>query len=744
MDEQSKISSNLLRVKSYALTVAVVWTAVVAGSLVWNVIQVRRNTQEAARIQAWSAFEKDVIYRRWNAQHGGVFALVTEGTQPNPYLDVPERDIATPLGKPLTLINPAYMTRQVHELAEKKYGVRGHITSLNPIRPQNIPDPWEKKALQAFEDGKIEVSSVEEMEGEENLRFMRPLMTEKGCLKCHAVQGYKEGDIRGGISVSVPMKALWAISRSQVLTLVVGHVLLWLMGTAGIVLGTQRLRRSERERNRAAEALQEAKERAEAANQAKSDFLAHMSHELRTPLNVILGFSEVMQRDPAVTPPQLENLMTIYRSGTHLLDLINDVLQMSKIEAGRITLDESVFDLYALLDMLGSVFRLQVQDKGLDLTFERSPAVPRHIRCDERKLRQVFVNLLSNAAKFTEKGGISVLVGYEREEEKGKSPRPGDRLLVEVEDTGPGIAQEEMGKLFEAFSQTASGRGSQEGTGLGLAIGRRFVQLMGGDIEVTSEVGRGSVFKFDVLAPEAEAETVKEIRKPRRIAGLVPSQRLPRILVVDDVEDNRRLLVKVLESVGLEVREATNGEEAISVWDSWEPQLIWMDMAMPVMNGYEATRRIKSTAKGQSTIIVALTASVLEEDRLKVLDSGCDDFIRKPFRESEIFEMMAEHLGLKYVYEEEGRGVEAAASPVVFRELAPEDLSCLPPELLAKLREAASLGEIDALKSLMEEVEKYDKNLSATMRDMIRDFRIGPIVSALKGEGQNRPREESP
>ncbi|MCJ2557355.1 MAG: response regulator, partial [Candidatus Thermoplasmatota archaeon] len=554
----------------------------------------------------------------------------------------------------------------------------------------------------------------------------------------------KRGDIRGGISVSVPMEPLWAILRMHVLTLVLGHVLLCLMGLVGVVMGTQRLRRSERERNRAAEALQKAKERAEAATQVKSEFLANMSHELRTPLNAILGFSEIMRRDPTITPSQLENLAFISRNGTHLLDLINDVLQLSKIEAERITLDESVFNLYTLLDMLGSMFRLRVEDKGLDLMFERSPAVPRHIRCDERKLRQVFLNLLSNAAKFTEKGGISVRVGYEREEEKGKPPRPGGRLLVEVEDTGPGIAQEEIGKLFEAFSQTASGRGAQEGTGLGLTISHSFVKLMGGDIEVTSEVGRGSVFKFDVLAPEAEAETVKEIRKPRRVVGLVPGQRLPRILVVDDVEDNRRLLVKVLESMGLNAREATNGEEAISVWDAWEPQLIWMDMAMPVMNGYEATRRIKSTAKGQSTIIVALTASVLEEDRVKVFDSGCDDFIRKPFHESEIFEMMSDHLGLKYVYEEEGRWGEAAASPVVVRELAPEDLSCLPPELISNLREAASIGDINALKSLMEEVEKFDKNLSVTMRDMIDDFRIGPIVSVLKGEGQNRPREESP
>ncbi len=246
----------------YAWVLAVVWTVVVAASLVWNVVQVRHNTLEAARIQARVAHGKDVIYRRWNAGYGGVYVPVTEVTKPNPYLsDLPERDITTPSGKLLTLMNPAYMTRQVHELAEEEYGVRGHITSLKPIRPENAPDPWETEALQAFECGETEISSVEEMEGEEYMRLMRPLITEKGCLKCHAAQGYQEGDIRGGISVSIPVEPLWTVARMQVFTLAGGHAMLWLMGLGGIVLGTQRLRRNERERRRAKEALRDSEER---------------------------------------------------------------------------------------------------------------------------------------------------------------------------------------------------------------------------------------------------------------------------------------------------------------------------------------------------------------------------------------------------------------------------------------------------------------------------------------------------
>jgi PAS domain S-box-containing protein len=266
MNDSEKIRARA-HVERYVWILAVVWTVIIAASLVWNVIQVRRNTLGAARIQARAAFEKDVIYRRWNAEHGGVYALVTEETRPNPYLKVSERDVMTPLRKPLTLINPAYMTRQVHELAEQQYGIRGHITSLNPIRPDNAPGPWETEALQAFERGETEVSLLGEMKGKEYMRLMRPLTTEKGCLKCHAAQGYQEGDIRGGISVSVPMEPLWAIAQRNITTLAVGHILLWLIGLSWLILGTQQLRWSERERNRAEEKLKKYADELSKANQ---------------------------------------------------------------------------------------------------------------------------------------------------------------------------------------------------------------------------------------------------------------------------------------------------------------------------------------------------------------------------------------------------------------------------------------------------------------------------------------------
>ena len=294
MNDYRKVTARP-HVESYVWALGVVWTVIVAASLVWNVVQINHNTLEAACIQARAAYEKDIIYRRWNAGHGGVYVPVTEMTQPNPYLsDIQERVITTPSGKRLTLINPAYMTRQVHRLAEEEHGIHGHITSLNPIRPENGPDPWETKALRTFERGETEISSIEEMEGEEYIRLMRPLVTEKGCLKCHAAQGYREGDIRGGISVSVPMEPFEDIAHMCMLAFGLGHVLLWLMGLSGIALGMQRLIRSERKRKEAEEALEKYSEQLEQRVSERTDELRESEEKYRTIIeNIEDGYYEV-------------------------------------------------------------------------------------------------------------------------------------------------------------------------------------------------------------------------------------------------------------------------------------------------------------------------------------------------------------------------------------------------------------------------------------------------------------------
>ncbi|HEY1016384.1 MAG TPA: ATP-binding protein, partial [Herpetosiphonaceae bacterium] len=367
---------------------------------------------------------------------------------------------------------------------------------------------------------------------------------------------------------------------------------------------------------------------AEEANQAKSVFLANMSHELRSPLNAILGFAQVMGRSAQLDAEQREHVGIIRRSGEHLLALINQVLDLSKIEANRMALHERDLDLHQLLDDLEDMFALRAEEKKLQLLFERDPATPRYVRGDDLKLRQVLINLLNNALKFTAEGGVALRVAPLAD---GAAPGS-SRLRFEIEDTGPGIAAEELGTLFEAFTQTASGRQAQEGTGLGLPISSRFVQLMGGEIQVRSEPGRGSVFSFEIDAARATAADLAARPARRQVTGLAPGQERPRILVADDKWNNRQLLIRLLAPLGFEVREAEDGLQAVELWEEWEPHLIWMDMRMPRLSGYDAATRIKSTTKGQAVVIVALTASTLEEERAMVLSAGCDEFLRKPFR----------------------------------------------------------------------------------------------------------------
>nr|CRH04229.1 Putative histidine kinase with PAS 4 domain and response regulator receiver domain [Candidatus Magnetococcus massalia] len=747
----------------FSILAVLIWTVLIGASLSWMFHTIDKDAREQGILTAQASYHKDTAFRFWASSHGGVYVPVTERTTPSPYLShIDERDITTPSGRELTLMNPAYMLRQMMNEYSGLYGLKGRITSLQVLNPINEPDPWEERVLKEFEGGLKEKMEFVEVDGEPYLRLMKPLAVKESCLKCHGFQGYVVGSVRGGIGVKLPMGPIYAkaeVLSQQALTT---HAIIWFVGVVviGLIAHWRQGHLAEREvyeatlrryghimnvmhdhisfvdtdyvyrevnnsylrvyqlereqivghtvqqllgaelfarvkprldrclagepvtfgqwtdfpdgsrswmdvryepyRNARGEvtglvvssrdstmlketelSLEDARHKAESASHAKSIFLASMSHEIRTPLNVILGMGELLA-DSHTNSSQAWCINTLNRSGEALLSLINDILDLAKIEEGKLQLEEVPFDLHGLLDETVHLYALAASDKDVQFKQEKSRRLPRWVKGDPTRVRQVLLNLISNALKFIQQGKVILRA----------TAQEGEMVLFEVMDTGPGIPQEKQQEIFKPFVQAdASTTREHGGTGLGLAICQHLIAEMGGAMGLKSELGKGATFSFNLPLPEMPHEDRSQFEAQPAPICLELEGKVERsskqdldILLVDDSMDNRLLVQAFLKKTAHRITMAENGHEAVEQFKAETFDVVLMDIQMPVMDGYEATRQIRAWEQAQgysSTPIIALTAHALVEEAEQIIEAGCDLHLTKPVRRGQLLEVLS-------------------------------------------------------------------------------------------------------
>ncbi|MEN8217994.1 MAG: PAS domain S-box protein [Pseudomonadota bacterium] len=474
----------------------------------------------------------------------------------------------------------------------------------------------------------------------------------------------------------------------------------------------QKLNEADREAARNAKAAAKA---AEAANRAKSEFLANMSHELRTPLNGILGFTQILKREKSLNHQQRDVVHTIAKSGDHLLTLINDILDLSKIEAGKMELQPQNFQFPEFLKVINDIIEIRTMQKRIYFTYSATSPLPMVVTGDDTRLRQVLVNLLGNAVKFTKRGGVSFKVGY----------TPYKKIRFHIRDTGTGIAPAQLETIFMPFRQVGDQQ-HLEGTGLGLSISKKFVEMMGGKLAVKSVLGKGSVFWFDITLPEAEGWEPISQAPERHITGFKGKTR--KILVVDDSKLSRLMLVNLFSPLGFEMYEAKNGHEAIEKAQAISPDAILMDIVMPVMDGLEATRRIRHIPVLKDVLIIAASASAFKQHRMASFEAGCNEFVAKPIPNDDLLEKVRLHFKLEWLYEAESNKQE---SPETIKQpLVPP-----PAEVLQTLYDLAMMGDVEGIVGELDQLEQMGSQFApvvAELRQLADAFEVTQLTERIE------------